>query len=156
MITSLQQKLIAAVVAIGLLLIALFNFGLGGMSIPIINNNTQPSSESSSAPAIVSSEPVQLFKKETLVVSPSQVFKLNFNVPLQNAPETRIVFEPAHEINVELTNYNKTAVITPKVPFKLGQGYTIFIKSETKLEEEGKTLGQGYDFHFNVINYSGI
>jgi flagellar basal body-associated protein FliL len=150
-----KSKLIAAIITIGLILIAIFNFGLGGMSVPIINNDAQPS-ENSSTPAIVSSEPVQLFKKETLVVSPSQVFKLNFNVPLQNAPETRIVFEPAHEINVELTNYNKTAVITPKVPFKLGQGYTIFIKSETKLEEEGKTLGQGYDFHFNVINYSGI
>ncbi len=151
-----KSKLIAAIITIGLILIAIFNFGLGGMSIPLINNDSKPSSENTSSPALVSSEPTQLFIKTPLVVSPSQVFKLNFNVPLQNAPETRIIFEPAHEINVELTNYNKTAVITPKVPFKLGQGYTIFIKSETKLEEEGKTLGQGYDFHFNVINYSGI
>jgi hypothetical protein len=137
------------------ILIVIFKFGFGGNPLPIVNNSNS-AEQNSSDPALISSEPKELFIKEPLVVGPSQVMKLNFSVPLQNAPELKMSFEPAHEINVELSNDNKTATITPKVPYKLGQGYTIFIRPDTKLREEGKTLGKDYDLHFNVISYSGI
>jgi hypothetical protein len=151
-----RNKIIAAVIAVGLILIAIFKFGLGGMAIPIVNNDPKPAEENSSNPALISSDPPELYIKKPLIISPSQVLKLNFSVPLQNGPETKIVMDPPHEVQIELTNDNKTAVITPKTPYKLGQGYAIFIKPDTKLREEGKTLGKDYDLHFNVINYSGI
>ena len=156
MTLSLKQKLIAAIIATGLILIAIFKFGLGEIGIPVVNNDPKSAEEDSSNPALISSDPPQLYIKEPLIISPNQVLKLNFSVPLQNGPETKLVLDPPHEINIELTNDNKTAVITPKVPYKLGQGYAIFIKPDTKLREEGKTLGKDYDLHFNVINYSGI
>ncbi len=153
---SLKQKIIGAIIALGLILIAIFKFGFGGMAVPVVDNAPKPAVQNSSDPALVSSDPSELFIKKPLVVAPNQVLKLNFSVPLQNGPETKMVFEPPHEVQVELTNDNKTVVITPKTPYKLGQGYTIFIKPETKLREEGKTLGKDYDLHFNIINYSGI
>lgn len=152
---SLRSKIIAGVIALGLLLIALFKFGLGGSPISVIDN--QPSeNQNSNDPALISSEPPQLYIKEPLIVSPNQIFKLNFNIPLQNGPETKITLDPPHEIEIKLTGDSKTAIITPKTPYKLGQGYTMSIKPDTKLKEEGKTLGKDYDMHFNVINYSGI
>jgi hypothetical protein len=153
---SFKQKIIGAAIGIGLILIVLFKFGFGGNPIPVINNNPNPSEQNSSNPALISSEPPELYIKKPLIISPSQVLKLNFSVPLQNGPETKIVLDPPADVQIELTNDNKTAVITPKAPYKLGQGYAIFIKRDTKLKEEGKVLGQDYDLHFNVINYSGI
>lgn len=148
-----RNKIIAAVIALGLILIAIFKVGLGGRNIPVVNNKR---AEESQSPAIISSDPPQLYIKEPLVVSPNQVFKLNFNVSLMNGPETKIGISPEHEIQVDVENDNKTVVIKPKTPYKLGQGYTISVKDEAKLREEGKNLGRSYDFHFNVINYSGI
>ena len=153
MIQSLKAKLIALAVAIGLILIAIFQFGLGKTPIPVVNNETQTNP---SDPSVISSDPKELYIKEPLVVSPNQVLTINFNVPLLNGPETKITLEPKHDIEVKLSDDYKSAIITPKTPYKLGQGYTVFISREAKLRDEGKTLGKEYDFHFNVINYSGI
>jgi len=148
-----KNRIIAMILALGLLLIAIFKFGFGGNPIPIIDNKNQ---DQPTGPAIISSDPTQLYQKTPLVITPNQVLKLNFTVPLQNGPETKIVIDPPHEIEITLSDDYKTAIITPRTPYKLGQGYSLFIKSDTKLREQGKTLGRDYDFHFNVINYSGI
>lgn len=150
-----KNKIIAAVIGLGLILIAIFKFGFGGSPVSL-PSATQTSQSGPEGPAIISSEPPELFIKKPLIISPSQVLKLNFSVPLQNGPETKIVLDPPADVQIELTNDNKTAVITPKSPYKLGQGYAIFVKRDTKLKEEGKILGQDYDLHFNIINYSGI
>jgi len=150
---SLKTKIITTVITLGLILIAVFKFGFSGGPTPIIDNKKQ---DQSIGPALISSDPKELFEKTPLIISPNQVLKLNFSVPLQNGPETKLVVDPPHDIEITLTDDNKTAVITPKVPYKLGQGYAIFIKPDTKLREDGKTLGKDYDLHFNVINYSGI
>lgn len=155
---SLRNKIIALVIVIGLILIALFKFGLGGNPVPVIDNGqvSQPAQEDTGGePRLLSTDPPQLFKKEPLIFTPDKVIKLNFNVELENGPETKLVFDPPAEVEVKLSDDLKTAIITPKKPYKLGQGYTLFIKPDTKLKG-GKTLGQGYDFHFNIINYSGI
>lgn len=152
---SLKAKIISAIIAIGLLLIAVFRFGFDGTPIPVVNNTTE-TNQSSDDPSLISSDPPQLFLKEPLVVSPNQTIKLNFNVALMNGPETKITMNPAHDIDLQVENDNKTLVIKPKTPYKLGQGYTISIKSEAKLRDEGKVLGKSYDLLFNVINYSGV
>jgi len=152
---SLKTKIITTVITLGLILITIFQFGFNGNPIPIVNNNQAPPPNDNN-PALISSEPKELFEKTPLIISPNQVLKLNFSVPLQNGPETKLVIDPPHDIEIKLSDDYKTAIITPKVPYKLGQGYAIFIKPDTKLREEGKTLGKDYDLHFNVISYSGI
>lgn len=150
---SSRSKLIAFIIGLGLILIAIFQFGLGGTPVPVVNNETQTNP---SDPSVISSDPKELYIKEPLVVSPNQVLTLNFNTPLLNGPEMKITLEPKHEVDVKLSEDYKSVIITPKSPYKLGQGYTLFISRDAKLREEGKTLGKEYDFHFNVINYSGI
>src|SRR4051812_20256850 len=107
---SLRNKIIAFVVTLGLILVAVFKFGLGGMSTPIVNNDSKPAEQNSSNPALISSDPPELYIKKPLIISPSQVLKLNFSVPLQNGPETKIVVDPPADVQIELTNDNKTAV----------------------------------------------
>ncbi len=153
---SLKNKIITFVVGLGIILIAVFKFGFGGTAVPIIENNQNPAEQNGTDPTLISSDPPQLYIKEPLVISPNQVLKLNFSVPLLNGPETKLGLDPSHEIEVKLSDDYKTAIITPKTPYKLGQGYTLFVKRDTKLREEGKTLGKDYDLHFNIINYSGI
>lgn len=155
---SLRSKIIALVIGLGLILIAIFMFGLGGGSpVPIIDNQNQPAGQANNGePALISTDPPALLEKKPMVIPQDQVIKLNFNVPLQNGPETKLIFDPPADVEIKLSDDSKTAIITPKKPYKLGQGYTLFIKADTKLQEAGKTLGKDYDMHFNVINYSGI
>lgn len=148
---NLRNKIIAGVIAIGLILIAIFKFGFGGSSTPVVENQQDPNK-----PALISSEPKELFEKKPLIFRPDEVIKLNFNTELQNGPETKVVLDPPHEFEVTLSGDGKTAIITPKKPYKLGQGYTLFVKADTKLKEKDKLLGQEYTMQFNVINYSGI
>lgn len=152
-----KNKILAAVITTGLILIAIFKFGFAGTPIQIIDNQPSQSNPApdNGEPKLISSDPPELFKKEPLIFSPDKILKLNFNVELENGPETKLVFDPPAEVEVKLSDDSKTAIITPKKPYKLGQGYTLFIKPDTKLKG-GKTLGQGYDLHFNIINYSGI
>ena len=95
------------------------------------------------------------FDKKPQIFPPDKVFELNFNTELENGPETKLVFDPPAEIKIDIINESKTARITPAKPWKLGQGYTITIKPETKIKG-GKTLGKEFTVHFNIINYSGI
>ena len=152
---SLRTKIIAFVVGIGLILIIIFKFGFDGRPIGVTEDQ-QPAGNNSNNPALISSEPKELFEKKQLIFKPDQVIKLNFNVALQNGPETKLRLDPPHEFEVKLSDDYKSVTITPKKPYKLGQGYTLFLSSDTKLQENGKTLGKDYDMHFNVISYSGI
>lgn len=157
-LTSSKGKIAAIVIALGLILIAIFNFGFGGTPVPVVDNQPAESvpAQDNGEPALISSDPPQLFEKKQLIFRPDQVIKLTFNRTLQNGPETKLIFDPPVEVDVKLSDDFKTAIITPKKAYKLGQGYTLFIKADTKLQENGKTLGKEYDLHFNVINYSGI
>lgn len=154
-LTSLKAKIIAIVITIGLVLIAIFNFGLGGKPVPIVEETKQPAAITSSEPQLISTTPGELFEKKPLIFTPDKIIELNFNTELENGPETKLVFDPPIEFEVKLSGDSKTAKIYPKKPYNLGQGYTLFIKPDTKLRG-GKTLGKEYNFQFNVINYSGI
>ncbi|HLC88139.1 MAG TPA: Ig-like domain-containing protein [Patescibacteria group bacterium] len=154
-----RNIIIAIIVAIGLVLIAIFNFGFGGQAVPVVDNSQNKAQETAEdtggEPRLISSTPPELFKKQPLVFAPDKVIELHFNAELENGPETKLVFDPPADVEVKLSADSKTAIITPKKPYKLGQGYTLFIKPDAKLKG-GKTLGKGYDLHFNIVNYSGI
>lgn len=153
---SLKQKIIGGVIILGIILIAIFKVGLEGISNSIFNSSKEKVQQADNGgPALISSTPPELFDKKPLIFRPDQVIELHFNDKLENGPETKIVLDPPVEFKIEVINDNKTAKITPVTTFKLGQGYTIFVKPETKIQG-GKTLGKSYDMQFNVINYSGI
>ncbi len=150
-IKSTKGALIGFIVLLGALLIAIFNFGLGGgKPVEIVDNQIDPST-----PQLISTNPPELFQKKPMVFSPDQILELNFNAELENGPETKLIFDPPAEVKVDITNDGKTAKISPVQPWRLGQGYTITIKPETKIKG-GKTLDKEFTVHFNIINYSGI
>ena len=147
---STKTKIIAIVLAIGAILIAIFKFGLGGMATPRPSDTSQ-----SDSITVVSTNPAPLKEKKEVVVLPTQPIEVTFNQPLENIPETRITIEPKADVKVELSGDKKTLKITPNTPFALGQGYTMFIKGETKFDGK-KTLGSDIDFHFATISYNGV
>lgn len=149
---TLKTLLITVIVTVGLILIAIFQFGLSGTPVPVVNNETQSSTEAE----IISSDPPQIYKKEKLIVGPDKVITLNFSTQLLNAPETKVTIKPEHDVDIKLSDDYKSIIITPKSPYKLGEEYTILVSREAKLREEGKILGKDYNFNFNIINYSGI
>lgn len=147
---SFKQKIIAAIVAIGIILIGIFTFGLGGDATPVPEAQNQLQGIQ-----IVSTSPSQLKDKRDVVIPPTQTLEVTFNEPLENVPETRISLDPPAEITIELSADKKTAKIIPVKPLDLGQGYTIFIKAGTKFEGK-KELGRDENLHFQVITYKGV
>ncbi len=162
---SFKQKIIGAVIAVGLILIAIFQMGLGGSSVPRPFSESQESrvkSQGSSVPNIVSGDveivsitPAELKEKKDIIIVPTQVIEMTFNKRLENGPETKIITDPPTEIRVELSDDHFKARIIPVKPYKLGQGFTLFLKKETKFEG-GKVWGRDEDFHFTVIDYKGV
>jgi hypothetical protein len=147
---STKTKIIAAVVAIGVILIAIFQFGLGGPGAERGVDTIQTES-----PVVVATNPAAMKEKKTVVVLPTQSIEITFNQPLENVPETRITIEPKADYKVELSSDKKTIKIIPVTPYSLGQGYSLFIKADTKFDGK-KTLGSDVDFHFATISYNGV
>ncbi len=147
---STKAKIIAVIVAIGAILIAVFQFGLGG---PATERGSEVSQTDS--PVVVSTNPPTMKEKKTVVVLPTQPIEITFNQPLENVPETRITIEPKADYKVELSGDKKTIKIIPVTPYSLGQGYSLFIKADTKFDGK-KTLGSDVDFHFATISYNGV
>lgn len=145
-----RVKVIAAIITIGAILIAIFQFGLGGPA----TERPSDSSESDTI-SVVATNPAPLKEKKTVVVLPTQPIEITFNQPLENVPETRFVIEPKADYKAELSGDRKTLIITPITPYALGQGYSLIIKGETKFEGK-KTLGSDVDFHFATISYNGV
>lgn len=161
---SLKQKIIGVVIAVGLILIAIFQMGLGGSftRVKTAENGGGISSSTTSVPNIVSGDveivsvtPAELKEKKDIVIVPTQVIEFTFNKRLENGPETKIITDPPTEIRVELSDDHLKARIIPIKPYKLGQGFTLFLKKETKFEG-GKVWGRDEDFHFSVIDYKGV
>lgn len=147
---STKAKIIAAIIAIGAILIAIFQFGLGGEATPRPSDISQ-----SDSPVVVATNPEAMKEKKTVVVLPTQTIEISFNQPLENIPETKIVIEPKADYKVELSGDRKTVKIIPVTPYALGQGYSLFVKGETKFDGK-KTLGNDVDFHFATISYNGV
>lgn len=145
-----KAKIIAAVIAIGAILIAIFQFGLGG---PV----TERPSDISQADAItvVATDPAPLKERKTAVILPTQTITVSFSHALENVPETRFVIEPKADYKTELSDDRKTLKITPLTPFALGQGYSLIIKGDTKFDGK-RTLETDIDFHFATISYNGV
>ncbi len=147
---DLKQKIIGAVIAIGLLLIAIFSRGLYS------KNGTAPKyqepvskQEQNIGVKVLSTDPSPL--DETIIV-PTQTIKVTFNKAMA-IDIAKVSFDPP--LKFKLDAQDKTLIITPEKSFNLGTGYTLIIKSgyETKTNEK---LDSDVQFHFKTINYNGV
>lgn len=149
----LKQKIIAAVIALGLILIAIFNKGLAPKNESPINTPKKTGQQvQTDTPELISTNPSPL---DGTTILPTQIIEFQFNLPLENDAETKITLDPKVEYKIELSNDKKTAKIIPLKPFTLGQGYTLSIKGDTKFQGK-KTLGRDYGFGFRTIEYKGV
>src|SRR5688500_16845616 len=93
-----KARIIAIIIAIGIALIGIFMFGLGGAAQPVPESQNQPQGIQ-----IVSTNPSQLKEKKDLVIPPSQSLEITFSEPLENVPETRISLDPPADFRLELS-----------------------------------------------------
>lgn len=150
---SLKQKIIIAIVAIGLFLIAIFQRGLyqSGFSGNSPAQETNQEKTQIETPKVISTNPSPL---EGAVITPTQEVEIIFNKPLVNDP-ARIIIEPSHKIRTELSSDHKTMKVIPIEPYTLGGGYTFTIKKDHGFDT-GDKLPEDVIFHFRTINYSGV
>lgn len=105
---------------------------------------------------IVSTNPDPL---EGATILPTQYIEITFNKPLF-VSEFKHRLDPEVDHEVKVINGRDHAFgsifrIVFKKPLELGSGYTLFILSTTKTEEN---LGLEHDFiyHFSTISYRGV
>lgn len=143
---SLRQKIAFIIFILGMLAILIFRQGLYSKVKKSADTSSDP------APVIVSITPN--LRQEPILL-PTQTIEVTFNLPLENAPETRIKFDPELDYKIDLSEDRKTVKISPKTTYQLGQGYTLFILNETKFENK-KQLGETTQYNFKTINYRGV
>lgn len=153
---SLKHKIIGIVTIIGALLIFIFGRGLSS-STPSSQNKpvvepTKTEAQDNKEIKVVTTVPPNL---DGAVILPTQVIEITFNQPLENRGEFKNRIDPLAEYEIKLSDDRKTAKIILSKPFKLGTGYTLFIKPDTKFDGK-KTLDKELIYHFNTISYKGV
>lgn len=152
---SLKQKIMIVVALVGAALIWIFQQGLYTKS----SSTTQPEVEvnqaqniQSSEPQVVSTNPKNL---DGITILANQTIEITFNIPLENRGEFKNRIDPESEVEIQLSEDRKTAKIIPLKPYKLGTGFTLFIKPDTKFDGK-KQLEKEIIYHFKTINYKGV
>ncbi len=154
---SIKQKVIAAIIAIGLVLIAVFKMGF--YRTPVQVSKVE---EKKAAALEVSSEKAQLVSTDPspldgAVLLPVQAIELTFDAPLQNSvDEFKHTINPPVGHDVKLSGDLKTVTITPKTTFQVGMGYTLTVKQEIKFENPKIHLDKDVEFHFRTLEYHGV
>lgn len=92
------------------------------------------------------------------VILPTQNIEFKFN-NLISVSEFKHSFDPELEHEIQVDYDRKNNITTIKIiftkPLDLGSGYTLFILSNTK-SEDNKELGKEYQYHFSTIKYKGV
>jgi hypothetical protein len=163
---NLKAKVAVLVAILGLILIYIFQVGLGPTPIDPLGLNQSLSStgedkkEVSLKPEVVSSNPQ--FKEDPIVILPNQTIEITFNIPFENTGEVKNRLDPQAELKVELSEDRKTVKFTPVKPLKLGTTYTLSILPDSKFNtnpgknETKVVLDHNFDFHFKTLEYRGI
>lgn len=153
--SSINKKIILAIIAIGAALIAIFARGLysnpQAQEIETPNTSQVNVISESDPPQVVSTSPGSL---DYNTILPSQTVEITFNRPLENVGEFKSRLEPKVEYRVELSSDRKTAKIIPSSTFNLGETYTLIIQPDTKFDGRIE-LKRDYIFHFKTIGYKG-
>lgn len=152
---SFRQKLIGAIIAIGILLIAIFQGGLypktttQSAAVKSFSSETQTNQN----PHLISTNPPGL--KDGVIVPSSQIVEITFSDPIENRGEVKNTLEPKIDYDIELSSDRKTVRLLPKKPLGLGQSFTFTIKQDTKFDGQ-KRMDSDQVFHFSTINYRGV
>ena len=166
-----KNKLVLMVTTVGLILIYIFGQGFGSESLNslgLTNRSSKSGSSSASTdnnsqkkPEVISSSP--LFGEDPIVILPSQVIEITFNVPFENTGEVKYRLDPPiSDLKVELSSDRMTVKFTPLTPLKLGTTYTLSILPDSKFninpgkQETKIVLDHNFDFHFKTLEYRGI
>lgn len=149
---STKNKIIGPVIALGLVLIGIFSFGLypKNTSQPIKTSSQIPTQETSGV-KVISTNPNPL---ENSVISPTQNIELSFNKPMVQ-DNSRLIIEPKASYNTQLSSDHKTLKIIPSKSFDLGKDYTLTIKSGYG-SDTGEKTDSDIIFHFKTISYNGV
>ena len=117
---------------------------------------TLPTTSQEEQLKIISTDPDPL---EGSTILPTQYIEITFNKPLFVSQfKHRLDPEVDHEVKVINGRdhaFGQTFRIIFKKPLELGSGYTLFILSDTKTEEN-LGLDKDFDYHFSTINYKGV
>lgn len=151
---TLSRKIvISIIIALGLILIAIFNQGL--YKNEPLKKLEPPNTEASTQtdqPKIVSVKPD--FKQNPIIL-PDQNIEIEFNLPLENIGEFKHRIDVFKDYETKISLDRKTVTIIPKKPFDLGKSFTLFILGDTKFDGH-KTLGIEQHFSFRTIAYHGV
>jgi hypothetical protein len=147
--TFIKEKIIWIVIAIGVALVAIFSSGLYSNSIPTAVSPTE--NIDTNEIRVVSTVPANLNDSTIL---PNQTIELTFSEQLVNIPETRWSISPSADIKAELSDDRKTLKLIPNKPYDLGNGYTLLIKGDTKIEGKGN-LDRELIYSFKTIQFKG-
>lgn len=153
---SLKQKIMIIVAVLGAALIWIFQQGIytkpNSTTPPNPPINQVQNLPQNTEPQVISTNPDNL---EGTIILASQTIEITFNLPLENRGEFKNRIDPATEVEIKLSEDRKTAQIIPIKPYKLGTGFTLFIKPDTKFDGK-KQLGKEIIYHFRTINYKGV
>ncbi len=148
-----KKALIPIVIAVGLILIAIFGRGLYQPTpLPKIATPNAEAANQDSSPKIVSVRPD--FNQNPIIL-PDQNIEIEFNLPLENIGEFKHRIDTFKDYETKISLDRKTVTIIPKKPFDLGRSFTLFILGDTKFDGH-KTLGVEQHFSFRTIAYHGV
>ena len=95
---------------------------------------------------------------EGAVILPTQEIEFKFNKQV-SVSEFKHKFDPEveHEVAAayEKADNSTTMKIIFKKPLELGNGYTLFVLSNTT-SEDNKSLDREFNYHFSTIKYRGV
>ncbi len=148
---STVQKIIALIIALGLILIGVFSFGLYPKTASQSPSPQQSQNPNSSGVKVVSTN---LSGGDVTVISPTQDLEITFNKSMVT-DNTRIHIDPTVGYRTELSSDHKTIKIMPDKPFDLGNDYTLTIKSGYSTDS-GEKLDSDQVFHFKTVSYNGV
>lgn len=146
-----KKTIISIIIALGLLLIAIFSSGLYGSPSQKSEPTSQQTDENSKEVKVLSTTPEKLHGSTLL---PTQIIEIKFNKVLNNDPAD-LKIEPETKYNAHVTDSGKTLRIEPLEPYKLGSEYTITIKQGYDLQD-GNKLDKDIIFRFRTIEYRGV
>lgn len=145
-----KSKLIWVVTSVILIALAIKIFGNHPYS---ASPSPQPSSTPQpQSPQIVSVLPSPL---DGAIILPTQSISVTFSEAFLTAGGFKYTLEPNIDHKISISGDAKTMTITPNKPYDFNQSYTLHISSDTTFDN-GKKLGSDKDFHFRIINYSGV
>lgn len=102
---------------------------------------------------IISTNPNPL---DEAVILPTQSIEFKFNKSISVSEfKHRLDPEVGHKIEAEENSTGTTIRITFDKPLELGNGYTLFVLSNTNSKDKS-SLGQEFQYHFSTIKYKGV